>query len=1188
MLDRSHRPALSLVLALLAGQAAGGSPDAVKGYYRFPTVQGDTIVFSSESDLWKVSTSGGQATRLTSFQSNASYARFSPDGKWLAFTSAFEGNNDVCIMPAEGGVAQRLTFHPANDLVVGWTPDSKGVVFRSQRAVPHGEQELYTVPVTGGPATRVNIGMGALAAFSSDGKTIAYNRWSTEFRTWKRYRGGTAPDVWIGQIDKPETIHRLTHWEGTDDFPMFVGARVFFLSDRDGRSNIWSCNPDGSDLKQHTFHKDFDARWPDSDDAAGAKGKIVYMLGADIWCLDLTTGKDTQVEITLPSDRYFLRPRTESVADEVERYDVTNDGTRVAVEGRGQVFIAPTKPGRTVEIARKPSSRERSATLSPDGRLVAFITDESGSQEIALADVPAPGATTPEAMKPETEKKDADKKDTDRRDAGNKPIGPVGGRKIITSNNMGWIFDPVWSPDGRQIAYADMTFQLHLIDVAAGTDKVVDKAKGWEIREYTFSPDSKWIAYTAPTVLGDGRGANRSEIKLYSLEQGKSFSISTPFASDFSPAWDPKGRYLYFMSNRTIDPTLDQNETNFIVMNTTKPYALVLREGDLSPFAARELLAARDKREKEAEEAKAEKEEAAEEGKPEAGKKELAKKDSGKKDESKKEESEEHAVEVKIDTANLAARVVEFPVEAGTYRGLSAVEGKVFYMSIPVEGMLANDDLGGPAPAPKFSLHEFSFESRKAEPFIESLRDYTLSPDGSKIAWRVKDEIMVAGTEAKPEAGDEKGKGDKLAVDTEQLTATVVPGEEWKQIYWEAWRLERDFYWTPDMAKLDWKAIGDQYGAFLPRLGARQELNDLIGQIIGELGTSHTYVWGGDVAPGRRPVAAGALGAKLDPDPASGAWKIARVLRAEVFENDIVSPLAASHANVKDGDYLWAIDGVATSATEDLSKLLAGRGGKPVIVKVGSRADKSDAREIQIDAISYPEEEELAYADWCRTRREYVEEKTQGRVGYFHMPDMSAPGLIKFIKGFYPQVGKQALIIDDRDNGGGFVSQMVIQRLRNTEIALGVSRYGPWDTYPSAAVRGPKCVLINYHAGSDGDIFPDSFRAAGLGPVIGTRTWGGVIGIRADKKFIDGGLSTQPEFAWLDPKRGWSIENHGVDPDIEIDNSPADEVAGRDAQLDRGIEEMEKALKASPVPPITQPPIPDKRPHGGGEWLKKP
>lgn len=1208
MICRALRPPLFAsrvlapwLLALAAGAAAAQAPESVEGYYRFPTIHNQTIVFASEGDLWKVPAAGGQATRLTSYQSNATYARFSPDGKWLAFTSNFEGNNDVCVMPAEGGVAERLTFHPASDQVVGWTPDSRSVIFRAQRPSPHGEQELYTVPVTGGPASRINVGIGALAAFSPDGRTLAFNRWSTEFRTWKRYRGGTAPNVWIGQIDQPESFRKLTTWTGTDDFPMFVGQRVFFLSDRDGRSNIWSCNPDGTDLKQHTRHQDFDARWPDNDDTAGASGRLVYMLGADIWCLDLATGNDAKVEITLPTDRFLVRARNESIAGTLERYDVADDGSRIAVDGRGQVFVSPTKPGRTVRIAHEPGVRDRSVALSPDGRLVAFITDQTGSQEIAIADVAAPGSSAPEPIKPEKpEGKQGAKKENDAGSDGKrpakKPIGPVGGRKVLTSDGKGWIFDPIWSPDGSKIAYADLTFQLHLLDVATGENKVVDKAKGWEIREYAFSPDSKWIAYAAPSVLDDGRGSNRSEIKLYSLEQGKSWSISTPFASDSSPSWDPKGRYLYFLSNRSFNPTLDQHEANFIVMNTTKPYALVLRDGDLSPFSPRELLEARDKRESEEKEAKAagHESDASDQDDDKTGAKadkDQAAKKSGKADAESDDAADgevKEPVEVKIDTDGLAARVVEFPVEAGNYRGLTALEDKVLYLTAPTEGIL-DDDFGTQDDSPKNSLEAFNFESRKAEPFIESLRDYSVSPDGSKIAWRVKTEIMVADTDSKPEADDPHAKGEKKAVDPSRILANISPRDEWKQIYWEAWRLERDFYWTPDMAQLDWKSMGDRYAFLLPRLGTRQELNDVIGQLIAELGTSHTYVWGGDVGTsGRRPVPAGSLGAELNPDPASKAWRITRVLRAEVFENDITSPLTLPHARVKDGDYLWAIDGVEVLASEDVYKLLSGRAGQEVLLKIGSNADRSDAREIQVEALNFQEETELSYADWCRQKREYVEQRTGGRVGYFHLPDMGGPGLVKFVKGFYPQVGKQALIIDDRYNGGGFVSQMVIQRLRNAEIAQGVSRYGPWDTYPGSALRGPKCVLINFSAGSDGDIFPDSFRAAGLGPLIGTRTWGGVIGIRGDKQFIDGGLSTQPEFSWLDPKRGWSIENHGVDPDIEIDNTPADEVAGRDVQLDRAIEEMEKALKARPVPPVVQPPAPDKRPHGGGDWLSKP
>ena len=1121
-----------------AATAHGG----VKGYYRFPTIHGERIVFSSEGDLWSVPLSGGLAHRLTTDEGVEAFPKFSPDGSLVAFSAEYDGNVDVYVVDAEGGAPHRLTYHPGREEVVAWKPDGRAVVFRSRHLGPNDEHFLFEVPVIDGGATSggdpklLPVGTGALCDFSADGRHVAFNRWAGETATWKRYRGGTAQEVWVGDLTdardgRSGQFHRMTQWEGSDRFPMWSDrdGRVYYLSDRgeDGRMNVWSCRPDGSNAQQHTHHVEYDASWSDLDPDSG---RIVYVHAGDLRVLDVNTGEDRLVEIEIPSDRLQLRSRFEDPAETLDWYALDDDGSHVALSSRGEMWVSPDKqPGRIVRLTQSSGTRERSPVFSPDGQQVCAITDQTGEQELALWDAKGKGEP-----------------------------------RVLTKGGQGWIFPPVWSPDGTKIAYADLTMTLYVVDVESGEAAKIDQAEGWEITDYAFSPDSRWIAYVKP------REWDATEIWISAVENPQPVAVTSPWSVDHSPSWDPNGEYLYFISSRFVDPVFDERDFNHIIMKSEMPCALILAKDGLSPFLPDEMYP----------EEEAEKEEAGEgEDKSTAG--ESDEDDAGEgddpedpdiADEEAADEEDEEPVEVRIDLEDLAARVVEFPIDPDNYVSLTALDGKVLYMSYPVLGMVS----GGEADDVTGTLHAFNLEEQEADAFIEGILDYAVSQDGSKIAFRTAGDgpILIAATDAPPVVEEIK---EQVAVS--ELPLLVDPAEEWTQIFNEAWRLQRDFYWAENMVGVDWPLMYDRYCALLPRVGTRQELNNLIGELIGELGTSHTYIWGGD-AINADPLDVGLLGADLEPDEAANAHRFVRILRAEAWETDAPSPLTATHADVKEGDYLFAINGRDVGAADSIWRHLAGLAGDQVLLTVGTNPDRSDARDVQIEALD--EEGRLRYFDWCRRNREYVEEKSGGRIGYFHLPDMGTDGLVQFIKGFYPQVGKDGLIVDVRYNGGGFVSQMLIERLGREVLAYDRPRRGAGTTYPYRTHAGHKVCLINESAGSDGDIFPASFRKKGLGPLIGTRTWGGVIGIRSDKPFIDGGMSTQPEFAWWEAEDGWTIENHGVDPDIVLDILPEDYVLDRDPQLGRAIEEIETRLREDPVAHPAPPAMPQRwsRPKG--------
>ncbi len=1065
---------------------SAGASAAVEGYYRYPTIHGDVVVFASENDLWRVTTAGGLAARITTHPGNEGFPKFSPNGAKLAFSAEYGGNIDAYVMPAGGGEPQRLTHHPERDEVVAWRGDE--VVFRSRRQHAHRAVELFAVPTTGGNPTPLGFGWGALADFSPDGSRVVFNRISREFRTWKRYRGGLAQDVWLIDYEN-RVVEQLTDFEGTDAWPMWANQRVYFVSDRSGRANIFSTDLTGGDVQQHTSHTDYDVRWPDTDGQ-----QIVYTLGADLWLLDLAQNTNRKLVVTLPTDRLDARGRMGDPAKAFDSFALSPDGKRVAIAARGELWVRPAKEGRIIPLAQTPGIRERAVAFSHDGEHLAVISDKTGEQELYILDA-----------------------------AGKEPP------RQLTTAGKGWIFPPVWSPDGKHVAYSDLEFALHVVNVESGQRRLVDDAAGWEIKNYSFSPDSQWLAYERPSKDWN----DSASIWLYSVADDRTFPVTDQFTNDFNPAWDPEGRFLYFLSNRLVRPMLDSRDFIAAAPTSAKPYVVILAADGVSPFLPDEMQPQTDDAENE----------------------DQASDDAD-------DDKSTSAPEVKIDLEGIGRRIIETPVAPGNYQALSATKGKLLFMSEPTP--VLDDSSFFDRTPPKRTLMALDIKKQETDTAIADLQSYTISADGKQIAWRTDGRIHVAPLKSLPIKPDDESVE---TVELASLPLPVTPPDEWRQIFNEAWRLQRDFFWAENMTGVDWSAERERYAKLLDRIGTRDELNDVVGQLIAELGTSHTYVWGGDVRAAPN-VAVGVLGADLVFDEQAGAYRFDRVLQPEPWESDVHAPLTMPPVNIDEGDYLFAINHRPLTATDNPFEPLAGLAGNYAMLTVGDAPDRNAARDVQTAVLSLAQERELRYRDWVRRNREWVAEQSDGRIGYVHLPDMGGRGLTAFMRSFYPQHQKPGLIFDLRYNGGGFVSQLIIQVLARESWAFGKPRRGQVYTYPAVTHRGHKLTIINEFSGSDGDIFPESFKLLRLGPVIGKRTWGGVVGIRGDKPFIDGGMSTQPEFSWWQPDRRYALENEGVEPDIEVPYPPGAYLDNQDPQLESAVSIISQMIEQEPVSPI--------------------
>jgi tricorn protease len=1113
----TRSPLLQAALMALAFAAPAAAQTRL---LRFPDIHGTQVVFTYAGDLWTAPSTGGTAVRLTAHPGLELFAKYSPDGQWIAFTGQYDGDEQVYVIPATGGVPRQLTYYPArgplpprwgyDNEVYGWTPDGKAVLFRSLRdSWDLATDHLYTVPVEGGLPTRLPMPQSGAGTFSPDGRQVLYSPLFRDFRAWKRYQGGWAQDLFVFDLASHEA-HNVTNNPFTDRDPMWVGDRIYFASDRSGTLNLYSARADGSDLVQITQSTVWDVRWPSAD----ATGQIVYELDGELHVLNTRDNSDRKLDIIVPDDGLAARPRHQSVARFVEDFSLSPNGTRALFTARGDIFTVPAEHGPTRNLTHTSTAHDKAARWSPDGRKIAFISDMSGEEELYLVDQDGRGA--PERL---------------------------------TTNGDMMRYPPVWSPDGKYLAFADKSGRLWALEVASRRLTQVAADSGGNVGDQAWSPDGRWLAFSLSHASGF------RSVYIWGMADNALHEVTSEMSDSYEPVFDREGKYLFFLSDREYAPQISGLEWDFATNRNTGIFALALRKDVPAPFPPQ------------SDEVKLDTAAAAPSAPPSAtpaaapaARGAQARRAGG---DTTRATPRATSAPVNIDFDGLENRLAPVPVPADNYSGLEAVKGNLLYVRRPAfyYGREAGDTA---------ALMVFNIEDRKATALATDVRGYALSPDGSKVLVRQGNAYNLYDANA-------KGAASKKTVSTSGLQADIVPKQEWAQIFDEVWRRFRDFFYVPNMNGYDWKALHDRYQTLLRYVGHRSDLDYVLQEMVSELSNSHTYISGGDYnIPDRPPVAL--PGARFALDQGSGRYRIASIFQGDNAEDEYRSPLTAVGVNARVGDYVLAIDGEDLKAPDNPYRLLRFKADRPVTLTLNARPELEGARQVTYRPIT--SESQLIYLDWVTSNWRKVDSMTHGRVGYLHLPDMGAPGISAFIKWYYPQIRKEGLVIDVRGNGGGNVSSMVIERLSRQLLATGFSRNSQYtSTYPRAPTfYGSLVSLLSETSASDGDIFPAMFKQAGLGPLIGKRSWGGVIGITNHGTLIDGGTVNVPEFGFAGVDGQWIIEGHGVDPDIVVENDPLSIIAGRDPQLERGVQEVLRLIQEHPRRLPTRPAAPVKAP----------
>ena len=1094
---------------------AQAQPKTRPGYYRFPAIHGDIIIFTAEGDLWTVGAEGGAARRLTSNTGTESHAAISPDGSTVAFTAEYEGPQDVYTMAVEGGLPQRRTWDGDVE-VAGWTPDGK-VLLRTRRYSTLPDFRLVTLGADGDRDV-LPLAQAASGAYSSDGRTLFFTRFARQPSSTKRYKGGTAESIWR-YTPGSEAVDLTADWTGTSDDPMFWSDRVYFVSDRDGIMNVYSMDPGGHDLKQHTHQRTFDVQ-----SASLSEGRIVYQCGADLWLLDLKTGKDAVIPITLVSDFDQLRDHwVKKPLDYLTGAHIAPDGSSAVFTARGEIFTMPAKTGRTVRVAGDSAIRYREARYLPDGKSIIALSTQTGETEFWKFAANGIGA-------PEQWTKDA----------------------------KGLRWEGIPSPDGRWLAHRNKDQELWLFDTKTREDKRIAQSMNGDFGDLSWSPDSQWLAYS------ETAGNQFDQIKVLHVADGSIHAITSDHYNSGNPAWSADGKWLYFLSDRALSTTVRspwgprQPDPHFD--RSMKIYELALLDGLRSPFAPADEL---HPEEKSSEEQKKKEEAKSEEAKSDDSKKSASKKDN--------EPEKKKPPVVNIDFKGLQYRLNEVPVKPGNYSSLQATDKRLCFLS-------RNDE----AP-PKTALDclDIANNGDGPETLLPEVRGYEISLDRKKVLVRKSDDFYILDSSAKPPAlADAKALG-KSKIDMSHWSLMTNPRAEFHEMFLDAWRLERDYFYDRHMHGVNWVEMRDRYLPLVDRVANRDELNDVLAQMVGELSALHIFVRGGDQREASDDVKLASLGAVLRRDEKAGGFVVQHIYLYDPDLPDNAPPLARPDSLVHEGEVITSIDGEDCLKVRDERQLLRGKAGRKVLLQV--KAADGKTREVLLTAISDDEDNNLRYNEWEYTRRQKVDADSRGAIGYVHLRAMGPSDIERWAREYYPVFDRQGLVIDVRHNHGGNIDSWLLGKLVRKAWFYWQPRIGNPVWNMQYAFRGHIVVLCDENTASDGEAFAEGFRRLGLGKVIGVRTWGGEVWLSASNFLADHGIATAAEIGVYGPEGKWLIEGHGVDPDIVVDDLPHATFEGADAQLDAAIRYLQQEIQKDPRPVPKAPPYADKSFHPAAE-----
>ncbi len=1082
------RAICALIYFFVAAFIAEASPLLL----RKPALSRTQIVFSYAGDLWIVPRAGGEARRLTTGAGNETDPVFSPDGNTIAFTGEYDGNQDVFIVPAAGGVPKRLTWHPADDAAIGWTPDGKRVLFCSSRASPTDGAKFFTVGVEGGFPEEVPLPIALEGSYSPDGKQLAYVPLFQWQSAWKRYRGGQTRRIWIADMSNSKVTPLPREGNANDFNPMWMGTTVYFLSDRGGPVSLYSYDTQSQKVKRLV-----DNRGLDFKSASAGPGAIVYEQFGALYLYDVASGATKAVDVKLAGDLPEVRPHFVNVSKSLRLADISPNGARAVFEARGDIVTVPAEKGDPRNLTNTPGVHEREPVWSPDGKTIAYFSDESGEYALHLREQNGLGE-------------------------------PV---KIALGAAPGYYSAARWSADSKKIAYLDSHSHIWYVDVAQRKPVLVDTDYYSSGRDHTpaWSPDSKWLAYSQQLK------SHMTAIWLYSLADGKKTQVTDGMSEVLSPVFDQNGKYLYFTVSTDSGSAMEFDLHALTRAVSRNIYVVVLPKDEPSPLAP------------ESDDEKIEQE----------------KKENAKADEKK---AAAEPVSVKIDLDNIGQRILALPMPAKRFASLEP--GKSGVLLALEEGPRT------PGQETTYTVHRFDMTKRREDVVIAGVREYHTASKGEKYLYRQGDKWAIASFKPMPDSASAPAapppSGDEGVLKTQELEVRVDPRAEWREMYHEVWRIQRDYFYDPGYHGLDLKATEKRYEPYLENLGSRQDLNYIFTESLGEMTVGHMFIGGGD-SPEVKKVKTGLLGADYKVE--NGRYRFAHIYNGENWNPDLKAPLTQPGVNVAEGDYLLTVNGRDVRAPEEVYSFFEGTAGKATVLTVGPDPNGSGARSVTV--VPLESENRIRNLAWIEGNRRKVDQMTNGRVAYIYMPDTAYQGLTSFNRYFFAQIGKEAAIVDERFNHGGMLATDIVEYLSRKPLAVGTTRDGADQTFPLGGIYGPKVMIINEFAGSGGDALPWLFRRAGLGKLVGKRTWGGLVGIGGTPDLVDGGRVTSPNFGIWNVSGEYDVENRGIPPDVDVELDPAAVRQGHDPQLEKAIELVMAEMAKNPAPVLKRPAFPN-------------